>query len=142
PHEQDGAEVNDRGGGKCGTRLGDPQRRPLGDERHEAPMGQQLRGWSTPRVHAFLLYRRVGATEAGSRVSVRYRQPLILTLLPSLDLIEFGQRSLKFLIEEPHPIENFADGCRRFCPVSLSKGEDAVVAQVSHYRGIRDFIVC
>ena len=70
------------------------------------------------------------------------RQPLILTLLPSLDLIEFGQRSLKLVIEEPHRIENFADGCRCSCPVSLSKGEDAVVAQISHYRGVRDFIVC
>src|SRR5258705_11574088 len=58
---------------------------------------------------------------------------LSLTLLPSLDLVEFGQRAFKFIIEQPHGIENFPKACRRFGPVDFSKGEDAVVAQISHY---------
>src|SRR5258708_4618696 len=68
-------------------------------------------------------------------------QLLVLTLLLSLDLFEFGQRSFKFVIEEPHRIENFAEGCRCFCPVNLSKGKDAIVAQISHYRRVRNFMV-
>ncbi len=52
--------------------------------------------------------------------------------LPRLDLVEFGNRSFKFGIEEPHRIKNFAEGRRCSCPVSLPKGEDAVVAQISH----------
>ena len=32
-------------------------------------------------------------------------------LSPGHDLFEFGQRSFKFVIEEPHRIENFAEGC-------------------------------
>jgi hypothetical protein len=54
-------------------------------------------------------------------------------LLLNLDLAELGQRSFN---------QNFAYRCRCFCPVSLSKGEDAVVTQISHHRLIGDFIVC
>src|SRR5712671_1246028 len=56
------------------------------------------------------------------------RSALSSALLPSLDLVELGQGAFKLVVEEPHRIENFAEGCRCFCPVSLSKGEDAVVA--------------
>src|SRR5258708_6703454 len=52
--------------------------------------------------------------------------------LPRLDLVEFGERPFKFVIEEPHRIKNFAEGCGCSCPVGLSKGEDAVVSQISH----------
>src|SRR5260370_11182342 len=63
------------------------------------------------------------------------------TLLLRLDLVEFGKRSFKFWIEEPHRIQNFAVGGRCSCPVSLSKGEDAVVSQISHDPRIGDTIV-
>jgi len=63
------------------------------------------------------------------------------TLLSRLDLIEFGKRSFKFGIEEPHRIKNFAEGCRCSCPVSLSKGEDAVVSQISHDPRVGNSIV-
>src|ERR1700704_5589392 len=63
-----------------------------------------------------------------SRLTGRRFSPLSL----SLDLVELGQRAFKFVIEEPHRIENLAEGCRCFRPVSMSKGEDAVFAQVSH----------
>src|SRR5580704_19796213 len=55
-----------------------------------------------------------------------------LILLPTCDLFQHGQRALEFVVEEPHRIENFAEGCGCFRPVGLSKGEDAVVAQISH----------
>src|SRR5712671_92922 len=58
--------------------------------------------------------------------------PLTSTLLPRLDLVELGKRSFEFGIEEPHRIKNFAESCRCSGPVGLSKGEDAVVSQVSH----------
>src|SRR6516165_8983470 len=51
---------------------------------------------------------------------------------PSLDFFGFRKRSFKFLVEEPHRIKNFAEGSRCSCPVSLAKGENAVVAQISH----------
>jgi hypothetical protein len=66
---------------------------------------------------------------------------LTSTLLPRLDLVEFGKRSFKFGIEEPHRIKNFAEGCRCSCPVSLSKGEDAIVSQISHDRRVGNSIV-
>src|ERR1700676_1845875 len=66
---------------------------------------------------------------------------LMSTLLPRLDLVEFGKRSFKFGIEEPHRIHDFAEGCRCSCPVGLSKGEDAVVSQISHDRRVGNSIV-
>jgi hypothetical protein len=63
------------------------------------------------------------------------------TLLPRLDLVEFGKRSFKFGVEEPHRIEDFAEGCRCSGPVSLSKGEDAVVSQISHDPRVGNSIV-
>jgi hypothetical protein len=65
-----------------------------------------------------------------------------LATIPDGDLVEFGQHSFTFVIEDPHRIKNFADGCGCFCPVSFSKSEDAIVAQITHYHRIRDFIVC
>src|SRR6266403_6353721 len=67
--------------------------------------------------------------------------PADFNLSVPLDLVEFGKRSFKFGIEEPHRIKNFAEGCRCSCPVSLSKGEDAVVSQISHDPRIGDSIV-
>src|SRR3981189_1526354 len=66
---------------------------------------------------------------------------LTSTPLPRLDFVEFGKRSFKFGIEEPHRIKNFTEGCRCSCPVSLSKGEDAVVSQISHDRRVGNSIV-
>src|SRR5712692_8418733 len=39
-----------------------------------------------------------------------------------LDLVEFGPRSFEFIVEEPHGIKNFAEGCRCSCPVGSSEG--------------------
>src|ERR1700738_744109 len=50
-------------------------------------------------------------------------------------------RSFKFGIEEPHRIKNFAESCRCSCPVSLSKGENAIVSQISHDRRVGNCIV-
>src|ERR1700687_308893 len=66
---------------------------------------------------------------------------LTSTLLPRLDPVKCGKRSFKFGIEEPHRIKNFAEGCRCSCPVSLSKGEDAIVSQISHDRRVGNSIV-
>src|SRR5262249_60641633 len=52
--------------------------------------------------------------------------------LLSLYLVELGQRTVKYIIEEPHRIENFAHRCGRLCAVSFTEGEHAVIAQVSH----------
>src|SRR5580692_6422184 len=49
-----------------------------------------------------------------------------------LDLAEQRQRPVEFIIEQPHRIENLADRRGCFRPVSLSKSEDAVVAEISH----------
>src|SRR4051812_2221792 len=68
-------------------------------------------------------------------------QLLVPTLSLSLDLVESRQRPFKFVIEEPHRIENFAEACRCFCPVGLPKGEDAVVAQISHNRRVGNSMV-
>jgi hypothetical protein len=85
--------------------------------------------------------RRSGAgSSIRKRTFVRW-QSLIFTLLPGPDLVEFGQRSFKFVIEEPHRIENFAEGSGRFSPVSLSKREDAIVSQVSYDGQVRNPIV-
>jgi hypothetical protein len=46
-------------------------------------------------------------------------QLLILSLSPNPDLVEFGQRSFKFVIEEPYRSKNFEEGCRFFCSVSF-----------------------
>lgn len=59
---------------------------------------------------------------------------------PRPDLVELGKRSFKFGIEESHRIKNFSEGCRCFFPVSLSKGEDAVVSQISHDRRLGNSI--
>src|SRR6478752_3606118 len=59
---------------------------------------------------------------------------LTSTLLPCLDLVEFGKRSFEFGIEEPHRIKNFAEGCGRSRPVGFPECEDAIVSQVPHDR--------
>jgi hypothetical protein len=53
-------------------------------------------------------------------------------LSSTLDLFDFRKRSFEFLVEQPHRIKNLAEGCGCSCPVSLAKGENAVVAQISH----------
>src|SRR5712692_2436154 len=78
--------------------------------------------------------------KSGRRVKCFGWQLPILTLLPSLDLVEFGPRSFKFVVEEPHRVENFAESGRCFCPVGSSKGEDAVVAQISHDPRLGNFV--
>ena len=84
----------------------------------------------------------IGGNKVGARVN---RGPVgtcrLQPLLSRLDLVEFGKRSFKFAIEEPHRIKNFVEGCRCSCPVSLSKGEDAIVSQISHDPRVGNFIV-
>src|SRR4029079_16498543 len=53
-------------------------------------------------------------------------------VLLRFDVAEFGQRAIKYIIEEPHRIENFAHGRRCLGPVGLAIGKHAVVAQISH----------
>src|SRR4026209_1863019 len=48
------------------------------------------------------------------------------------DLAEFGQRTVEYIIEQPHRIQNFAHGRGCFGSVSLAIGKHAVVAQISH----------
>ena len=55
-----------------------------------------------------------------------------MVLLLGPDLVEFEERSFKFLVEEPHRIEDFAESCRCRGSVDASKREDAVVSQISH----------
>src|SRR5258705_10248241 len=100
-------------------------------------MNQRGRGITRGRRgRGCLLRETVGAR----RTAVRRNLPTS-TLLLRLDLVEFGKRSFKFGIEEPHRIKNFAEGCRCSCPVSLSKGEDAVVSQISHDPRLGDSII-
>lgn len=63
-----------------------------------------------------------------------------LTLLPRLDIVECGKRSFELFIEEPHRIENLAEGCRCFCPIGRAKGEDAIVSQIFHDRRVGNII--
>src|SRR5215467_11140031 len=44
------------------------------------------------------------------------------------DLAICGQRAFKLIVEEPHRIQNFTHGCRRFRPICLAKGKHAVIA--------------
>jgi len=99
--------------------------------------------------------RAAGASAEGPEAGVRRRMAAkhvftsaergrsrrFLSLSPNHDLVEFGQRSFKFVIEEPHRIKNFAEGCRFFCSVSLSKSEDAIVSQIPHDPRVGNFIV-
>jgi hypothetical protein len=55
-----------------------------------------------------------------------------MVLLPGPDSVEFGQRSFKFVVEEPHRIEDFAESCRCLGSVGASIRENAVVSQISH----------
>jgi hypothetical protein len=99
---------------------------------------------SAQNVHSYEQMRAI--VDAGGRSLSQHSQfgrsssAILSPFSLRLDLVEFGQRSFEFVIEEPHRIENFAEGCRRFCPVGLSKGEDAVVAQKSHDRRVGNFI--
>src|SRR5512139_638770 len=63
------------------------------------------------------------------------------TFLLRFDLAEFGQRAIEYIIEEPHRIQNFAHGRGCLRPVSLTKGEHAVVAQVSHDSRLRNPVI-
>ena len=53
-------------------------------------------------------------------------------LFPGPDPVEFGHRSFKLVVEEPHRIEDFAESCRCLGSVGASICEDAVVSQISH----------
>src|SRR6185437_2507743 len=65
-------------------------------------------------------------------LDARFGQWIRSRRLPVSDLLENGQCSFKFTVEEPHRVENFAEARGCFCPVSVSEGEDTVVTQVSH----------
>ena len=94
-------------------------------ERRESGQGHHDR---TERPEMLVAGNKVGARVNAVRLAPAELQPF----LPRLDLVEFRTRSFKFGIEEPHRIKNFAEGCRCSCSVSLSKGEDAIVSQISH----------
>jgi hypothetical protein len=60
--------------------------------------------------------------------------------LAASDLVEFGKRAFELFVEEPHRIEDLSVSRRRFGPVGLSKGEDAVVSQIGHDLRIRNAV--
>src|SRR5260221_947649 len=95
-------------------------------------------GMMNPRLTGNI--SRVGFGRAGQKKPLESRG-LSLACLPLLDLVECGKRAFEFSIEEPHRIENFAEGRGCSCPVSLSKGEDAVVSQISHDSRVGNSIV-
>jgi len=53
--------------------------------------------------------------------------------LAASDLVEFGKRAFELFVEEPHRIEDLSVIGRPFEKEGLSKGEDAVVSQISHH---------
>src|SRR5215471_12822748 len=61
--------------------------------------------------------------------------------LASPDLLEFRLRLLELPVEEPHRVENFAEGGRCSGSVSLAEGKDAVVSQVFHDHRIGNPVV-
>jgi len=84
-----------------------------------------------PRCEAGLLQSPLLCSCAGQA------EPLNPTLLAGLDLLKFRKRLFEFLIEQPHRIKKCRrKTCRRSCPVSLPKGEDAVVSQISQDPGV------
>src|SRR6266850_8261471 len=89
-------------------------------------------------LHRLRQSRTLHTLTFGPISGVHFTQP---TPLPSLDLFRFRKGSLKLLVEEPHRIKNLAEGYRCPCPVSLSKGEDAVVSQISHDRRVGNPVV-
>src|SRR5712672_3131657 len=64
-----------------------------------------------------------------------------MTLLLSPDLVEFEERSFKFVVEEPHRIEDFAESCRRLGSVGASEREGGVVSQISQDPRLRNSVV-
>src|SRR6266436_5428765 len=64
-----------------------------------------------------------------------------MILLLSPDRVEFEEHSFKFVVEEPHRIEDFAQSCRRLGSVGASKRKDAVVSQISHDPRLRNSVV-
>jgi hypothetical protein len=85
-------------------RAGPGARRNLSDwrcpsSRFNNPPG----GWQGHRVR----WRAIGASSNESGLGNRSVSPLLLRL----DRVELGQRAFKFVVEEPHRIENFAEGC-------------------------------
>src|SRR6266404_722967 len=125
--------------------------KPFRKTRSDLPVGQNQLGCpvepATQSGHGTSLAEREAGDACCGKQSrcpgePRFDRPLSTsTLLPRLDLVECGKRSFKLAIEEPHRIKNFAEGRRCSCPVSLSKGEDAVVSQISHDPRLGNFIV-
>src|SRR5262249_52547447 len=67
----------------------------------------------------------IGRRRAGSNAHA-------MVLWPGPGLVEFGQRSFEFAVEEEHRIEDFAEGYRGPRSVGAAKREHAVVPQVTH----------
>src|SRR5262245_39763861 len=59
---------------------------------------------------------------------------------PQLDRLEGGAGALELVGEQPHRLEDLAEGGGGPGPVRLAEGEDRVVAQVSHDPRVRDEI--
>src|SRR5262249_11890014 len=67
----------------------------------------QQAGTPTPRCQAASGIRGVSCYGLFPALGLQSR---LLPFLLSLDLVEFGQRAFEFVVEQPHRIENFAEG--------------------------------
>jgi hypothetical protein len=63
-------------------------------------------------------------------------RPATYDLLLCPHLVKFETRLLEFGVEKPHRVEDFPVICRGSSAIGLTKGEDAVVAQISHDRWV------
>src|ERR1700730_2522163 len=103
------------------------------------PTGDRFRFFPDDYMRNFNARPLINEGDQRNRVAMSARAPKQLS--PGLDLFEFRKRPFEVPIEEPHRIKNFAEGCRCSCPVSLPKGEDAVVSQISHDRRVGNPVV-
>ena len=90
-------------------------------------------------VYSVFIFLRCLTTSC--RLPVEFERPLIFGLFGALDVVEFDQRTFKFLIEEPHCIKNFAKSRSFLCPVSFPEGKNTIVSQISHDPPVGDCIV-
>ncbi len=80
---------------------------------------------------------------AGSRVSLSLARDTraaqgCSSTFTRLNLVELGECAFELVVEQPHGVEDLAEGRRCSRPVGLAVGEDAVVAQIAHDRRVRD----
>src|ERR1700757_1815098 len=77
-----------------------------------------------------------GSAASSAVVAAAVRSLPIVALRLSLalrsDLVELCHCPLELVVEQPHRIENLAEGRRTSRAIGLPESEDAVVAQIAH----------